>query len=160
ALAGAIQAFHGAAPLAALGTAINDLVVGAAAIGGRLLLVTNRELVRARDEIAALAVNEERLRVARDLHDLPGQDLTLAVLKSGLVARDLPADTPDAVREVLAEVAATVRKSLDDLRAVVVRFRQVRLGSELASARSGLTAAGIELSVEGGLGDVPQDREE
>lgn len=159
-MAGAIQLAHGAGPFAALGTAINDLVVGVAAIGGRLLLVTNRELVRARDEIAVLAVNEERLRVARDLHDLLGQDLTLAVLKSELVARDLPADTPDPIRELLAEVAAALRKSLDDLRAAVAGFRHLRLGSELAAARSGLTTAGIELSVEARLGDVPADREE
>lgn len=159
-LAGAIQVAHGVAPLPALGTAINDLVVGVAGIGGRLLFVTNRELARARDEIAVLAVNEERLRLARDLHDLLGQDLTLAVLKSELVARDLPADTPDAVRELMAEIVATVRKSLDDLRAAVTGFRQLRLGAEVASARSSLTSAGIEVTVEGGLGDVPVDHEE
>jgi two-component system sensor histidine kinase DesK len=159
-LAGAIQLAHGGAPLAALGTAVNDLAVGVAAVGGRLLLRTNRDLVHARDEIAALAVSEERLRLARDLHDLLGQNLTLAVLKSELVARELPADTPDAVRELQTEVAAAVRTSLDDLRAAVAGFRQLRLGSELASARLGLTAAGIGLSVEGVLGDVPEDREE
>lgn len=159
-LAGALQLAHGAAPLPALGTAVNDLVVGVAGIGGRLLLVTNRELAQARDEIAVLAVSEERLRLARDLHDLLGQDLTLAVLKSELVARDLPADTPDPIRELTAEVAATVRKSLDDLRTAVAGFRQLRLGAELASARSGLIAAGIELSVESRLGDVPADHEE
>jgi two-component system, NarL family, sensor histidine kinase DesK len=159
-LAGAIQLAHGIAPLPALGTAVNDLVVGVAGMGGRLLLVTNRELASARDEIAVLAVNEERLRMARDLHDLLGQDLTLAVLKSELVARDLPGDTPAAIRDLTVEVAATVRKSLDDLRAAVAGFRQLRLGAELASARSGLTAAGIDLSVESRLGEVPVDREE
>jgi two-component system sensor histidine kinase DesK len=159
-VAGAIQLAHGVAPLPALGTAVNDLVVGVAGMGGRLLLITNRELASARDEIAVLAVNEERLRLARDLHDLLGQDLTLAVLKSELVARDLPADAPDAIRELAVEVAASVRRSLDDLRAAVAGFRQLRLGAELASARSGLTAAGIELSVESRLGEVPVDREE
>jgi two-component system sensor histidine kinase DesK len=159
-LAGAIQLAHGAVPLSALGTAVNDLVVGVAGMGGRQLLITNRELASARDEIAVLAVNEERLRLARDLHDLLGQDLTLAVLKSELVARDLPADTPDAIRDLTNEVAATVRRSLDDLRAAVAGFRQLRLGAELASARSGLAAAGIELSVESRLGEVPVDREE
>jgi len=98
--------------------------------------------------------------MARDLHDLLGQDLTLAVLKSELAARDLPPDTPDAVRALLAETSATVRKSLDDVRSAVSGFRRLRLPSELALARSGLAAAGIELSVDDRLGDLPEEREE
>lgn len=159
-LAAAVQLAHGAAPLTAVGSAVNDFVVGVAAMGGRLLLLTNRELAHARDEIAALAVNQERLRLARDLHDLLGQDLTLAVLKSELAARDLPADTPDVVRELLAETSAAVRKSLDDVRSAAAGFRRLGLRSELASARSGLTAAGIEFLVDDRLGDLPGDREE
>lgn len=159
-LSGAIQLAHGGTPLAAFGTVVNDLVVGVAAIGGRLLLVTNRELVQARDDIAALAVNEERLRLARDLHDLLGQDLTLAVLKSELAAQALPSDTQDAARALLAETTTAVRKSLDDVRLAVARFRQPGLRSELAAARSGMAAAGIELSVDDRVGDLPEDREE
>src|SRR5262245_51386690 len=45
---------------------------------------TNRELRAARDDLARLAVSEERLRFARDLHDLLGHTLTLIALKSDL----------------------------------------------------------------------------
>src|SRR5205814_1123840 len=119
-----VQLAHGGTSLTAVGGVVNDVLVGVAAMGGRLLLSTNRQLLRARDEIAALAVDEERLRLARDLHDLLGQDLTLAVLRSELAARDLPSGTPDAVRELLAETSAMVRKSLDDVRAAVAGFRR------------------------------------
>jgi two-component system sensor histidine kinase DesK len=159
-LAGTIQLAGGGTALTAAGIVVNDLVVGVAAVGGRLLLLTNRELVAARGEIAALAATQERLRVARDIHDLLGQDLTLAVLKSELAARELPPDAPAAVRELLAETSAAVRKSLDDVRAAVAGFRQPGLTAELASASAGLAAAGIELSVDRQLDGLPPEVEE
>jgi len=154
-LAGGIQVSHGAHLLTAVGGGVNDLVVGAVGIGGRLLLITNRELTRARDEIAQLAISEERLRFARDLHDLLGQDLTLAVLNSELVARDLPAGTPAELRTRQAEVAAQVRHALDDLRAAVGGYRQPTLETEVPAARVALEAVGIELRVEDRLGALP-----
>jgi two-component system sensor histidine kinase DesK len=158
-LAGAVQIIHGTHPAAAAGLAVDDLVVGATGIGGRLLLVTNQKLTRARDEIAQLTVNEERLRFARDLHDLLGQDLTLAVLKSELAARDLPEDTPAPVRALQAEVSAAVRQALDDVRAAVAGYRRLDLETELAAARSALEAAGIDLSVQDEVGALPPVQE-
>jgi two-component system sensor histidine kinase DesK len=155
----AVQVIHGTQPTVAAGVAVDDLVVGAAGIGGRLLLAINQELTRARDEIAKLAVNEERLRFARDLHDLLGQDLTLAVLKSELAARDLPEDTPASVRALQGEVAAAVRQALDDVRAAVAGYRRPDLETELAAARSALEAAGVDLSVEDELGALPPMQE-
>ena len=49
------------------------------------LLVT--QLRQAQDEVARLAASEERLRIARDLHDLLGHSLSLIVLKSELAGR-------------------------------------------------------------------------
>jgi two-component system, NarL family, sensor histidine kinase DesK len=159
-LAGAIQVVHGTHPLTALGGAVNDLVVGAAGIGGRLLLVTNHELARARDEIAQLAISEERLRFARDIHDLLGQDLTLAVLKSELVARELPDNTPAPVRALQVEVAAAVRQALDDVRAAAAGYRRLAIRTELEAARSALAAAGIDLDVQDRLGALPPVHED
>ncbi len=48
------------------------------------------ELRSAREELARLAVSEERLRFARDLHDLLGHSLSLITLKSELAGRLLP----------------------------------------------------------------------
>jgi two-component system sensor histidine kinase DesK len=158
-LAGSIQLLLGTPAPGAIGRVANDLVVGFVAIGGRILLLTNRDLHAAREEIARLAVSEERLRVARDLHDLVGQNLTVAVLKSELVARELPESTDQRLRDELADLAAAVRRSLDDVREAVIGYRQPGIGTELANARSALRAAGISLSVEDTLGPVPTVQE-
>jgi two-component system, NarL family, sensor histidine kinase DesK len=154
-LAGGIQLLHGGSTLFAAGAAVNDLVVGAAAIGGRLLLATNQSLMRARDEIARLAINEERLRFARDVHDLLGQNLTLAILKSELIARDLPPSTPATVRETQRDLAVALRQALDDVRSAVAGYRRIAIHTELAAARSALSTAGIELTVDDQLGALP-----
>jgi two-component system sensor histidine kinase DesK len=154
-LAGGIQLLHGGSTLFAAGAAVNDLVVGAAAIAGRLLLATNQSLTRARDEIARLAINEERLRFARDVHDLLGQNLTLAILKSELVTRDLPADTPPKVRQAQSDLAVGLRQALDDVRSAAAGSRRIDIHTELAAARSALSTAGIELTVDDQVGALP-----
>ena len=69
-------------------------IVGFSMIMVSRLNLTVRELRAAREEIARLAVTEERLRFARDLHDLLGHSLSSIALKSELAGRLLPAD-PD-----------------------------------------------------------------
>jgi len=154
-LAGAIQLIHGGSRFGAAGATVNDLVIGAVAIGGRLLFTTNRSLVRARDDIERLAINEERLRLARDLHDLLGQNLTLAILKSELVARDLPADVPARLKQTQAELAVALRQALDDVRSAVAGYRRTDFHTELAAARSALSTAGIALTIEDQAGALP-----
>lgn len=154
-LAGTVQLMHGGSTFGAAGATVNDLVVGVVAIGGRLLLTTNRSLVRARDDIERLAINEERLRLARDLHDLLGQNLTLAILKSELVARDLPSDAPAKLRQTQTELAAALRQALDDVRSAVAGYRRTNLDTELAAARSALSAAGIALTFDDQVGALP-----
>jgi two-component system sensor histidine kinase DesK len=126
-----------------LADAINTLFVGLAVIAGRLLIVSQLELTTARGEIARLAVAEERLRFARDLHDLLGQTLATVVLKSEVVARRLPPDAPPELRQELQEVAQVARRSLDEVREAVAGYRQRNLEAELANAVEALRAAGI-----------------
>ncbi|HEY1456494.1 MAG TPA: sensor histidine kinase [Candidatus Dormibacteraeota bacterium] len=154
-LAGAVQLLHGGGALIAAGATVNDLVVGAVAVGGRLLYVTSRSLTRARDEIARLAVSEERLRLARDLHDLLGQNLTLAVLKNELIVRDMPAETPEALKKTQLELGSAIRQSLDDVRLAVAGYRSTDLRAELDGTRAALGAAGIDFSIEDDLGVLP-----
>jgi len=116
---------------------------------------TNEQLLSAREEIARLAAAEERLRLARDLHDLIGQNLTVAVLKTELVSRALADDAPEGVREDLKDVATITRRSLDDIRSLVADYRQPHIADELEGAGAALRAAGIALSVEDSLGPVP-----
>jgi two-component system sensor histidine kinase DesK len=154
-LAAVIQLGTGEHPDRSLQVLFNDLIVGFAAAGGRLLVQSIRQLEAAREEIARLAVSQERLRFARDLHDLLGQNLAVVVLKSELVARELPAAVDPGLRRELRDVAAVARRSLDDVREAVAGYRRPGLRSELASSRSALRAAGIGLTVEDGLAGLP-----
>ena len=114
-------------------------------IGG--LLRRNAELREARAELAELAVAEERLRFARDLHDLLGHDLSLIALKAELAGKLLPERIDDAATEV-SQIKALTRNALSQVRAAVEGYRRPTLAGELAGARAALEAADIELSVE------------
>jgi two-component system, NarL family, sensor histidine kinase DesK len=112
--------------------------------GMRYLISVNAELVEARDELARSAVAEERLRFARDLHDLLGHSLSLIALKSELAGRLAERD-PARARQEMADVEAAARRSLAEVRDAVSGYRQVSLAQALAEARSALSAAGITL---------------
>nr|WP_221458181.1 sensor histidine kinase [Amycolatopsis jiangsuensis] len=104
-----------------------------------------RRLKLANQEIATLAVANERERVARDLHDLLGHSLTTISVKAGAARRVLEAsaDIPRAVREI-REVEGLTRTALTDVRATVSEYRTVSLPAEIAGARAALRAAEIE----------------
>jgi two-component system, NarL family, sensor histidine kinase DesK len=114
-------------------------------IGG--LLRANAELREARAELAELAVAEERLRFARDLHDLLGHDLSLIALKAELVGKLLPAQVDRAETEV-SEIKTLTRSALTEVRRAVDGYRRPTLPRELAGARVALEAAGIELRID------------
>jgi signal transduction histidine kinase len=100
-------------------------VVGAGAwMAGRLLAdrtrlareleVINRNLADERDLRAYELVLEERLRVARDLHDVIGHTLTVVVLQAGAARRNWVADRARAAR-ALASLAGVAREGLTEL---------------------------------------------
>jgi two-component system sensor histidine kinase DesK len=112
--------------------------------GTRHLVSVNMELMEARDELARNAVAEERLRFARDLHDLLGHSLSLIALKSELAGRLAELD-PARARAEMADVEDAARRALAEVRDAVSGYRQVSLAQALAEARSALSAAGITL---------------
>jgi two-component system sensor histidine kinase DesK len=103
-------------------------------------------LRQTRAELARVAVAEERLRIARDLHDLLGHSLSLITLKAELSRRMLDTDTAGAGRQ-MAELEAVARQSLSDVREAVAGYRQPNLITELGAARQLLTAAGLECQI-------------
>jgi two-component system sensor histidine kinase DesK len=107
---------------------------------------TVAELRQTRAELARVAVAGERLRIARDLHDLLGQSLSLITLKAELSRRMLDTDTASAARE-MAELEAVARQSLSDVREAVAGYRQPDLVAELGAARQLLTAAGLSCQI-------------
>src|SRR5260370_3996881 len=86
-LSAVIDVTRGESVTTSTGQLLNDLLVGIAAVGGRLLVEANQQLSQAREQIARLAVGEERVRFARDLHDLLGHSLSVIALKSELAGR-------------------------------------------------------------------------
>lgn len=124
--------------------AIVTLGVGMLTAGFRRLRIVSRELNAARDEIGRLAVADERLRFARDLHDLLGHSLSVVALKSELANR-LIAEHPDQAAEHVRDIEAVSRRALSEVREAVAGYRRPLLSAELAGARSTLAAAGIEV---------------
>jgi two-component system sensor histidine kinase DesK len=103
---------------------------------------TNRALLEARAEIAVLASEAERSRIARDLHDLLGHSLTAITVKAALARRLADHDRERSLHEI-GEVEDLSRQALADVRATVANYRDVTLAGELARGRELLRASGI-----------------
>ena len=114
------------------------------------------ELQKAREDLAHQAVTEERLRMARDLHDLLGHSLSLVTLKSDLAGRLLEKD-PRAATQQVHEVERVARQALREVREAVAGYRQRTLRGELDGARQILEAAGIECRIEYKPQSLPPD---
>lgn len=125
----------------------NAAAIGLIVLAFSLLLRTNTKLQAAREEIARLAVAGERLRFARDLHDLLGHSLSVIALKSQLAGR-LLANEPDRAAAEVAEIGQVSREALEEVRDTVTGYRRRTLGDELAGARKALSAAGIQATIE------------
>jgi two-component system sensor histidine kinase DesK len=156
----AVTVFTGAVYVIRLGwdaavTSWGDLVpfllIGIGMVAVSRLVATVRELQAARREIAQLAaaeaVAEERLRFARDLHDLLGHSLSSITLKSELAGRLLPAAPEKAAAEV-RDIEGVARRALREVRDAVAGYRQPTLERELDNAREMLRAAGIDCRIE------------
>ncbi len=102
-----------------------------------------REVHALRRDLTQLAVTQERLRIARDLHDLVGHTLSSAAVKAELTHRLLAQGNPQAARAELVELTKAIRQTHAEVRKVAHGYRHLSLESELASARLTLQAAGI-----------------
>jgi two-component system sensor histidine kinase DesK len=139
------------------GAGLAILLASVAVFGIRMALRRSQELMVARDDLARLAVQEERNRFARDLHDILGHSLTVVTMKAELAGRLLHVD-PEAAEREIADVERLAREALADVRAAVSGFRGVTLAGELANARAALQAAGIEALLPTAVDDVPGER--
>ncbi|MEU5722070.1 histidine kinase [Micromonospora sp. NPDC047738] len=115
------------------------------------LLVEARQGQAAR---ARLAAAEERLRFARDVHDLLGHDLTVIALKAELAARVAPVDAGRAGREA-AEVQRLAGSALHRVRAAVHGYRTVDLAEQVAAVGEVLRTSGVRCTVVPPDGDLP-----
>jgi len=125
-----------------------------AVFGIRQMMARNIDLVRAHQTNAELAVENERTRFARDLHDILGHSLTVITVKAELANRLLDVDHERA-RAELVDLERLSRDALADVRRAVEGYRELTLPGELARARTALAAAEIEAELPNSTDDVP-----
>jgi signal transduction histidine kinase len=154
----------------------NALVIGAAWLLGHFVGVRRAytaqleertvELERAREELARRAVAEERLRLARELHDVVAHAMSVIAVQSGVGAH-VADSQPEEAAKALSAIEATSRAALTELRRLLGVLRQdsepqgdltpvpglADLDSLLAEvAKAGL---GVRLRVEGTPSQLP-----
>jgi two-component system sensor histidine kinase DesK len=110
----------------------------------------------AKEDVARLAVREERHRIASDLHDVLGHSLSVIALKADLAARLCERDAAAARVEML-EVARVAREALATTRSVVTGIQTLHLDEELLRTRAVLGSAGIEVSLDADAARVPDE---
>lgn len=116
----------GGAPYGAGEAVASVIAIGVSAALGRasLLRVDLAEArARAAEEAARRRSTEERLRIARELHDIVGHSLGTIAVQAG-VGRHLIATEPGKAAEALDAIARISRSSLDEVRAVVATMRE------------------------------------
>lgn len=140
----------------AIGLGVWVAAIGGIVFGSVALERHAGELTRAREEKAEMAVELERARLARDLHDILGHSLTVITVKAELAGRLVEAD-PVAAKAQITDLERLARDALADVRSTVSGYRQLSLPTELVAARRALQAAGIEAHVPGAADVVDTD---
>lgn len=107
-----------------------------------------KALDQANQKIEELVKREERVRIARDLHDTLGHTLSLLTLKSQLVQRLTELD-PERARLEAKEMEVTSRAALKQVRELVSDMRAATIAEELIEIQQILRAAGITYQYEG-----------
>jgi two-component system, NarL family, sensor histidine kinase DesK len=104
------------------------------------------ELRRTREELARSAVDAERLRFARDMHDLLGHTLSVMVVKAQVTRKLVSRDPAQAEQQAL-DIEEIGRGALSEVRQAVAGYRGRGLARELGAARAALADAGITAQV-------------
>jgi two-component system, NarL family, sensor histidine kinase DesK len=142
-----------------VGLAFAIVAASVAVFGLRTVMRRNIDLLLAEQENASLAVENERSRFARDLHDILGHSLTVITVKAELAQRLLDVD-PERARSEIADLERLSRDALSDVRRAVEGYRELTLPGELARARVALAAAEIEARLPTAADEVPSELRE
>lgn len=152
--AGWVQAISNGMALEIVYSTTNVVITGAVVYGLTWMAGSVSELRTARIQLAKVAVAEERLRFARDLHDLLGLSLSAITLKSELAHR-LVTVAPEKATEELTDVLNISRLALADVRLVASGYRELSLSEEFRTAESLLAAAEVDVEMRVNHGDLP-----
>ncbi|MFE9770447.1 sensor histidine kinase [Streptomyces sp. NPDC005931] len=127
--------------------AVSTALAGLVIYGLTRLTELVREVHETRAEMARMAVTQERLRFARDLHDLLGYSLSAITLKSELIHRLVPVN-PERARDEVASVLGVARQALADVRLVASGYRDMSLEAEAESVAEVMAAADVDIEVD------------
>ena len=86
-------------------------------------LTQHRAVEEQRTTQRAVVVEQERNRIARDMHDVVAHSLAVVIAQAD-GARYARAENPDAVDEALSTISATARHALGDVRILLTRLRR------------------------------------
>src|SRR4051794_2017081 len=165
AIAGVYSATHAQSVVGGAGLVRFDFALGAP-VRGRPVRNRRDNLAAARaraeraehtrEEEARRRVTEERVRIARDLHDIVAHHITLVNAQAG-VAHHLMRDNPEQAYQALAHIKDNSRAALDELRATVGLLRQpddtpgsrapVPRLDDLENLADGFRASGLDVRV-------------
>ncbi len=137
-------------------TTVSTILTGLVVFGLSRLSDLVTEVHQSRADLARLAVDQERLRFARDLHDLLGYSLSTITLKCELAYRLLPGQA-DRAQQELAEILQTSRQALADVRAVASGYRDMCLATEVSDAVSMLSSLDIHTITRVECGTLPRN---
>jgi two-component system sensor histidine kinase DesK len=144
---GALQYLFSGAILDVEYTSVSTIITGLVVYGLSRLAALVNEVHDARLELTRMAIAEERLRFARDLHDLLGYSLSAITLKCELTYR-LVTKHPDRAQSELAEILPIARQALSDVRWVASSYRELSFEKECQSVRSVLAAAEVDVQLD------------
>jgi signal transduction histidine kinase len=95
-----------------------------------------RYALRLQDEAASKAVAEERLRIARELHDVVAHSMSVIAVQAGYGQYVIDTQPADA-RNALGAIQATSREALDEMRRMLGALRQADETDQREAARAG-----------------------
>jgi signal transduction histidine kinase len=107
----------------------------------QLLLERLKLAEREREEEAQRRAEQERLRIARDLHDVVAHTLTTINVQAGVAARLIERD-PGHARGALATIETASHEALDELRAILGVLREAGDGNAPLEPAPDLAALG------------------
>lgn len=132
------------------------VLIGAINIYQREIEKKNRLLKLSQDELKKVASSAERERIARDLHDVMGHNLSVITIKSQLAKRLLDSDIQKAKQELI-ELEDISRRCLREVREAISGIKKRDFATELANAKAALQSSDITFNVDDDVPTIPPE---
>ena len=123
---------------------------------GYIVRQRRRYALRLQDEAASKAVAEERLRIARELHDVVAHSMSVIAVQAGYGQYVIDTQPADA-RDALGAIQATSREALDEMRRMLSALRQADETDQREVAARAARGPGAGADVGDPAGDAARD---